>query len=351
MKLFDYEEDNDSGYFLSEKKDAQYRSNLDNECNDPACKNHKSNRMKKFSVSFESPFLSGFSENDTVYGEYLDSAIQKNRKCIILLHGFKSVKKGLSPYYYFAEQAIKNGYSCFFMHLPFHLERTPFSRKSGEILLDNDDRGMLDFFHQVVVDIKKSIDILKKEFPIENFFVCGLSLGGMCSVFIKAFEKRIKKAVLVECGGNWHEIYWNSFMSKIILKGRYLRESRIEKEESDKFYRQFPEFIYNFKELYINRNENFFDLKEIQNSDLNKYINPRWFLSDPLTWGHRINKDESLMICSRFDPLFNKTTVFQLKKELDNPKLIWINKLHTSNVFKDRKLNSIIFDYLNKEKD
>lgn len=304
------------------------------------------NKVKKHSVCFDSPFLTGIPENDRVYGEYIDNKEKNNKKCIILLHGFKSLEKRLGSYYSFAEQASEKGFSCFFMHLPFHLERTPFSRKSGEILLDNDDQGMIDFFHQVVADTGKAIDILKKDFKIDDFFVCGLSLGGMCAVFIKAFEKRIRKAVLIECGGNWHEIYWNSLASKIILKGRYLKERKIGKEQSERFYRNFPEFIDNFKKLNIKEQESFCDLKELQNPALDRYLKPKWFLCDPLTWAHRISKDEALMICSRFDPLFNRNTVMQLKKELGDPEIVWINHFHTSGILRNKKTNSVIFDFL-----
>lgn len=349
MKLFEYNENDKIEYVLLEKKAEESETGLKNNRHVSACRYNYGSKIRNYSVRFRSPFLTGISENDTVYGEYIDSDNDKKRKCIILLHGFKSINNKLDPYYKFAEQAVRNGYSCFFMHLPFHLERTPPSKKSGETLLDDDDSGMLDFFHQVVVDTKKAINILKKEFPIDNFSICGLSLGGMCSVFIKAFEKRIKKAVLVECGGNWHEIYWNSLISKIILKGRYLKEGKIEKKKSEFFYSLFPEFISEFKKIYNIKQESFCDLQEIQNSCLNKYLNPKWFLSDPLTWAHRIKRDESLMICSRFDPLFNKKTVMQLKRELGNPEIIWINKFHTSDVLSDRKLNSVIFDYLGRD--
>ncbi|HHT78236.1 MAG TPA: hypothetical protein GXZ93_00305 [Actinobacteria bacterium] len=332
MRLFDYKEDNKIGHVLLEKQIKKNESGL-----------------RKYSVRFKSPFLTGFSENDMVNGEYIDGYNDKKRKCIILLHGFKSVDGKLAPYYSFAEQAVESGFSCFFMNLPFHLERTPFSKKSGEVLLNNDDSGMLDFFHQAVVDAKKAINILKKEFPVENFYICGLSLGGMCSVFIKAFERRVEKAVLVECGGNWHEIYWNSFMSKIILKGKYLREGKIEKEKSALFYSFFPEFIREFKKIYGRKQENFCDLHEIQNSCLNKYLNPKWFLSDPITWAHRIKRDESLIISSRFDPLFNKKTIMQLKKELGDPEIIWINRFHTSDILKNRRLNAVIFNYLDRD--
>ncbi|MBM3710171.1 MAG: hypothetical protein FJW61_07115 [Actinobacteria bacterium] len=108
-------------------------------------------KIRKIILQFNSPYKSGVKENDTVYAELFltkennDKGQEKTgnkggiEKIIILLHGFNSSLTRLKNYYCFVNKALANNYSCIFINLPFHLNRTPPGEKSGERLIHNKD--------------------------------------------------------------------------------------------------------------------------------------------------------------------------------------------------------------------
>jgi len=309
--------------------------------------------LKSFVLRYSSPFKTGIAENDRVYSElFIPGQNDISSNVIILLHGFTSKLHSLNNYYRFIGRAVEKNYSCLFINLPFHLHRTPHGENSGERLIQNEDIGTLNFFNQAVLDIKKGIRIINKLFSEEreikknpskqtNFSICGLSLGGMISVAAMAWENSIARGVLIQCGGNWDTIYWNSLV-RVIMHGCFIDRQKIKREQAKEFYLPINEFI----EKYSSLNPEKIDPELSGYPELSSYRQKTWFLSDPLTFAHKINPENVIMINAKLDILFCRDSTIQLWNNLGKPQIYWLNGLHTSAVLNNKKVLKLIFDFL-----
>jgi hypothetical protein len=309
--------------------------------------------VESYIITYDSPFNSGIDINDRVYLElFIPQTFNKKSEIIILLHGFTSKKNKLKNYYNFIDKATNKNHACAFINLPFHLHRTPQGERSGQRLIQNRDIETLNFFNQSVLDIKKGMGIIEnfiigqknnKKSSAEklNFSICGISLGGMISVITMAWEKRLKKAVLLQCGGNWDKIYWNSLV-RIVMRGCFIDREKIKREQARQYYMPINEFIGKYKS--INPVTIDYDLSAYP--ELSAYHQKTWFLSDPVTFAHKVSSGNTIMINSRFDILFCRESTLDLWEELGKPKIYWFNEFHTSGALSNKRIQKIIFDFL-----
>ncbi len=340
-------------------------------------------KYSKYIIEYESAIKTGVKENDRVYTEfYLPdktyfiqeknegmlqqfSGLTGDLKVVILIHGFTSKIENLQNYYYFIKEAVQNKYAVLFLHLPFHLNRTPAGEKSGQRLIKNKDIQTLEFFDQSVQDIEKAIAVIEKLFkgsqgsnssskaesikkggtflPAVRFFVCGLSLGGMIATIAAAWEPLLEKIILIQCGGNWDEIYWNSAI-RIILRGTFIDKEKIKRKTAQEFYSVHPAFLKEYKRIKPSQ----IDTGLSSYPELSAYHQKTWFLSDPLTFAHRINPEKVLMINSKHDFLFCRKSTELLWEELGMPQIIWLTGLHSSGILRNNTVLKKIFDFIDK---
>lgn len=112
------------------------------------------------------------------------------KKNIILVHGWKqdSFKElnGIILNY-----LLNKGYNIYYFSLPFHLNRTAANALySGEYMINANINRTIISFKQAISDLKILINYIKS-FSNREVFVVGLSLGGIVSNLITAFEKNI----------------------------------------------------------------------------------------------------------------------------------------------------------------
>ncbi len=303
------------------------------------------NLYKRYTLTFDSPYRTGITENDRVYSDvFLNKA--KQAPVLLLLHGLGTSPSRLKNYYCFIENIIKNGLSCMFLNLPFHLNRTPSGEKSGERNLYFNDIDTLKFYHQSVVDIRRLLDIADINFEFSRSMICGFSMGSMIAALALAFEKRFSKGILVLSGGNWHEIHWHSYLA-YILKGNCLENEGdiITKEKCHQIYEKYPYFLSEFKKV---KAPDMLDLQLPSDPVMKDKTVKMCFLCDPLTFAHMIDPGKIMMINSRFDHFFSRRSTDQLWNALGNPEIHWFNSLHSSGLLCRRKVQKIIVDFITR---
>ena len=298
---------------------------------------------RSYSLTFNSPYKTGIRNNDIVYSELFTNKNRHAPLCL-LLHGLGSKQTRLKNYYCFIENIVKDGINCLFINLPFHLNRTPGGEKSGERNLYFDDIETLQFYHQAVSDIRRSLDIVTEFFDFSDKIICGFSLGSMIAAIALAVEERFSKGVLILSGGNWHEVHWHSMLS-YFLKGNCLKNEGdvISQRKCHEIYGKFPDFLEEFKRLNDTCN---LDLQLSTEQKLKEKTIKKCFLCDPLTFAHMIDPEKVIMINSRFDHFFNRKATYQLWSEMGNPGIYWFNSLHTSRLICSRKVQKIIIDFI-----
>ncbi|OQA21375.1 MAG: Alpha/beta hydrolase family protein [Actinobacteria bacterium ADurb.Bin346] len=294
---------------------------------------------KLFTIKYPSPFITSVEENDTVYSELFINSI-KSSGLIILLHGFSSSPTKLANYYRFIDAALENGFSCAFLNMPYHLNRTPANEKSGERLIYFDDVQTLKFYHQAVVDIRRLTDILKENFNFKKIFLCGFSMGSMLSIITTAIDNRIDKAALIFGGGNWFEIHWNSMLA-YVLRGNCIRDGIITKDKCREIYTAFPSFLKEFKSADISS----IGLEHCDSISLRDKIVKKCFLCDPLAFAHRLDRHKVIMLGSRLDHFFSKKSLLQVWEEAGRPELHWFFELHTSFILNNKHARKLIFGF------
>jgi len=296
----------------------------------------------KFTITYSSPFKTNIEVNDRVYSELFlpNDKIFKNH-FIILVHGFGIKKDKLANYGYFIDNAIKNKISCVLINLPYHLHRAPSGESIGKRLIQGNEVDVLKYFHQAVVDIRKLIDIIFKIFPVRSISICGFSLGSIVSLLTMAWDGRIDKGVFLLCGGNWNKVYWNSIV-RFIFRGNYLEKNKITRKQLEKKYLNLPIFIDKYKEIQPSS----IDLELKYHPELKKLNPEKWFLYDTLTFAHKIKPKDVLMINSKYDFLIPKESTLQLWRELGKPEIHWVSNLHTTKLFRNRRVLEMINDFL-----
>ena len=327
----------------------------------------KKNRQKAlensgYIILYDSAIKTGDIRNDVVHAEFFipenirpvetggkivfskQAGSLTNQKIIILLHGFNSTQGWLHNFYYFIKKAINNNFAVLFINLPYHLNRTPEGEQSGQRLIKSRDTELLEFFDQSVKDIQKAIFILKKSFDdstCPGFYICGLSLGGMVAAVTSAWEPEIKKSILMECGGNWDDIYWNSFV-RLILRGTFIDKDKIKRKQAADFYSVHPSFIEELRK--INPSQIEVSLSEFPG--LSVYPQKTMFLSDPLTFAYRAKPENILMVNAKYDILFCRSSTEKLWDGFGKPEIIWLNGFHGTGMIANKFVIKKVFDFI-----
>lgn len=294
-----------------------------------------------FTLTFKSPYASGCLENDSAFCRLITpQGLGRPLKLLIFLHGFSTSRKKMENYLYFIDRMARQGYTCAFLNLPYHLKRTPKGSKSGRELIYFDDEKTLRYFHQCVVDIKRLIDIMEN-FCLEDINICGLSMGSMVSVLAMAHEPRIEKGILLIGGGNWKEIHWHGIL-RFILKGNCSDHGKTDKARCQDHYSLFPRFLEELKKS---------PPKPIDTDDpgqLGKYLSKKCFLCDPLAFAHRIGTERILMVNARFDVYFSKKSTLALWEQLGKPEIYWLRDFHSNRILTRKTVYQKIIQFLKK---
>jgi pimeloyl-ACP methyl ester carboxylesterase len=150
---------------------------------------------------------------------------------------------------YFPRWFASKGYSTALMILPYHFDRTPRGKKSGEMFLDTTDNITLrSRFEHAVVDTLASIDYMKDKFGYP-LYLMGYSFGGMIATISAAFRNDLSGLSLVVTGGNFLHITWDSIVTKV-FRVQYEQNKECNKEKCIEWHSEnnFYAYIRNLKD-------------------------------------------------------------------------------------------------------
>ena len=193
-------------------------------------------------VILKSPYPCEHRESSFIH-LYIYPSSQK-RGTLLFLHGLG--RYNLKYLRYFPRKMSSLGYSSALMILPYHFDRTPQGKKSGEMFLDTTDNPTLrSRFEHAAVDTLTSLDFLAENYGYP-LYLMGYSFGGMIATIAAAFRNDLSGLSLAVSGGNFLHITWESVVTKVFrVRYEQNQECDIEKcrkwHSSDNFYRYIGE--------------------------------------------------------------------------------------------------------------
>jgi cephalosporin-C deacetylase-like acetyl esterase len=177
----------------------------------------ETDKIKKYKIQYKSFIETPFPEANNVAGYLFIPKKRETESTLIFLHGMGD--RNLVPLSWFPRQFAENGIPSFLMILPYHFERTPKGMKSGKKVLLDDMPDTIKDFQQSVIDARTSMDYLeKKGLSNGEFYLMGVSFGGMVGTIAAGVDKRIGKVILMITGGNFRYITWKSLATRMLRK-------------------------------------------------------------------------------------------------------------------------------------
>jgi len=273
-------------------------------------------------IEYKSFIETPYSEVNKVEGFLIEPDKPKTSNTLIFFHGMGD--KNLFPLSWFSREFAKNGIPSFLLVLPYNFERTPKGMISGKKFLLDDMKDTIKDFRQAVIDVRTSMDFYEreKEHHAKEFYLMGVSFGGMIGTIAMGVDERIKKAIFAVTGGDFLYITWKSLATRV-LRRKYEMESN--------------EDVYGCTEKKCREvHKNYFDYihKLKIPGDLDKVpYTKECFLFDPLTFGHFIRGRKVVMYNALFDEVIPRKASRELWEEMGCPERHWLFAEHSTSIF------------------
>lgn len=150
-----------------------------------------------FKFTFPSPHQMADELNNLVYGKFYQSKTNPKGPTVVIFHGWMTYRE--EKYYSqpLGKMFLESGINYVFYSLPYHMERSPKGRLSGELTVSGDLFRTLGAFRQAVIEGRTIIHWLKEEIQIQKVGLLGISLGGWIGSHLVHLEKELDFAILM----------------------------------------------------------------------------------------------------------------------------------------------------------
>jgi pimeloyl-ACP methyl ester carboxylesterase len=263
-------------------------------------------KWSRSSVKFASAAPAARDESSIVEGEYFRPLRASNAPLAIILHGLGD--HTVFPCKLLARSLVSRGIACLLLYTVFHSSRMPESMKIRMPVLTCEE--WFEGYRTSVIEIRQAVDwaITRPEINPEQIAVVGMSLGGFAAAIAMAVEERLRAGVFITMGGDAIITGWES-KADTFRKGYNCSE-----EECRKVHAQYPRYLARVIEEGL---ENVAPLKQC-------------FLSDTLTYGHRLKDRPVLMINARWDKYIPREAAVRFWQECGRPSIIWLPTGHVT---------------------
>ena len=263
-------------------------------------------RWSRSSVKFVTAAPAAHDESRIVKGEYLRPLRVNNAPLAIILHGLGD--HTVFPCRLLSRSLVSRGIACLILYSVFHSSRMSedMKRRAPDLTCEE----WLECYRTSVIEVRQAVDWVssRPEINREQIAVVGISLGGFVSAIAMGVEERLKAGVLITMGGNAITIAWKS-------KADTFRKSyTCTEEECRRVHAQYPQYLAEVTEKGF---ENVTPFKQC-------------FLSDTLTFGHRLKGRPILMVNARWDKYIPRQAALEFWEECGRPEIIWLPAGHVT---------------------
>ncbi|HSI72927.1 MAG TPA: dienelactone hydrolase family protein [Fimbriimonas sp.] len=222
---------------------------------------------------------------------------------VVVLHYWGATD--LRPERALATELNRRGMAAAVVTLPYHLERTPPGRRSGEMAIEGDVERLKLTTLQSVSDVRRTIDFLstKPEFDPKRVGITGTSLGALVTALVFALDPRVDSATFILGGVDFADILWSS--SRVVIQRDVLRRRGFTEER--------------LREA----------LAEVE----------------PLTYLPERKTGSAFVIGAKFDTVIPESSSRKLIAALPDPKVLWLDTGHYGGIFVQRRLMREVAGY------
>ncbi len=215
---------------------------------------------------------------------------------VVVLHYWGATD--LRPERALATELNNRGIAAAVITLPYHLERTPPGRRSGEMAIEADVARLKRTTYQSVLDVRRTIDFLitKPEFDPKRVGITGTSLGALVTALVFAVDTRVESATFILGGADFAQILWSS--SRVVIQRDLLRRRGYTEEKLRA------------------------ELKDVE----------------PLTYLPERTTGSAFVIGAKYDTVIPEGSAEKLIRALPNPKVLWLETGHYGGIFVQRRL-------------
>lgn len=263
-------------------------------------------RWSCYLVDFPSAFHNSHWGSNIVRGEYFQPWHSNGAQLVILLHGMGD--HSVIPCKLLARTLASKGIACLILYLVVHSSRVPEIMRQRFPYLTSEE--WFQVYQTSVIEVRQVIDWAssRKEIDKEKIAMVGISFGGFISAIAMGIDERIGAGVFIVAGGNNEKISYMGSLSTIM---KDYRRTEAEYQQIQQSYWQY--------------------LAEVAKKGLGKVTPPiKSFLTDPMTFAHRLRQRPVLMINARWDEAISAEATLDFWKESGEPDIIWLPATHAT---------------------
>jgi hypothetical protein len=258
----------------------------------------------EYLVTLPSPVTSPFPANNLIpVRVFVPEPRTGPVPVVVVLHYWGATD--LRPERALATELNRRGMAAAVVTLPYHLERTPPGRRSGEMAIEPDVERLKRTTYQSVLDVRRTIDFLmtKSEFDPKRIGITGTSLGALVTALVFAVDSRVESATFILGGADFAQIMWSS--SRVVVQRDMLRRRGFTEERL---------------------------------RDALKDVEPLTYLPERTT-------GSSFVIGAKYDTVIPEGSTEKLIAALPNPKVLWLETGHYGGIFVQRRLMREVAGY------
>jgi esterase/lipase len=207
-----------------------------------------------------------------------------------------------------ARSLANRGIACLILYSVFHSSRMPEAMKRRVPAFTCEE--WFEGYCTSVIEVRQAVDWAQSrpEINPEQIAVVGISLGGFVSALVMGVEERLRAGVFITMGGNTVTVAWES------KADRFRKSYTCSEEECRRVHAQYPHYLAEVTEKGF---ENVTPVKSC-------------FLTDAMTFGHRLKDRAVLMISARWDRYIPTKAAFEFWEECGRPPIIWLPAGHVT---------------------
>jgi hypothetical protein len=165
-------------------------------------------------LTFSSPLVSRYADNNTVHAEFFPAANQRRRAVVVLPQWNADAQGHIS----LCKLLNKFGITALRMSMPYHDSRMPPELERADYIVSSNIGRTIHACRQAVIDTRCGLDWLAAR-GYDRLGVLGTSLGSCIAFIATAHDERVRAAVLNHVSMYFGDVVWTGLSTQHVRQG------------------------------------------------------------------------------------------------------------------------------------